>query len=1371
MKNKILKSGKSAVSFVVAFAVLAVSLFIAIPSVSIKTDAAPIVATDTWDGTKSQPSEEASNKDAAGNILINNAEELAWVALEGGTATKDKSYKVIDNQVFDLAGMTGITPTSTVDDVKGAAATTNVWNSTAKFYGNFDGNGVIIYNMYTGTGSDYAGLFAWAGDNQSNVVITVKGIRLRASKIAGWHGAAGIIGRPDFLSGTATNVSDCEVSSCYIYIGADKADNSNYNRVAAGILGIAGNNTPSVTNCYVHDNDISGIGATGAFIGTVGQYGGGTVLIGNCIAIGTGAASVGPKAIGLSPASKIEGATYAAVYTDKEDGNSATVTVSATDMKGETGYANMPELDWGNAWFANTGYPEIRAFHTIEVSDNGDGTHSGVCTDANCDVVGLATAHSYTTADYDNGVTKCDCGAYIQGIYDTWDGTIPDTDPTTQDADGNYIIKTAEDLAWVALKGGEETAGKNYKVVAGSQFDLSGMASIKMDSTAAEVKAAGTTGKQWRFSTDEENGKKTFGFKGNFDGNGLIVYNLYSGKSSNAYGGLFRITNGGTEAAPQVIKNVKVTASHIAGYHNAGGIIGLADNAAKITLTVENCEVSNCYIGDEGDGNSAAGRTAGGIIGATGNAISSINNCFVHDNLIEGQGISAGLIGKTGGYVDNPITLSNSIVLGIHPAPVSSINVEPGDIKELAVYSGVYTDVSSVVEGAENVVYVTTLTGINGKNTMNKLDYADVWFANIGKAPVLRMFHKFGGNSLDDSTHEVVCSDCGIIGITPEPHNIVKGECTICDWECDHQYQDNGVDFAGDCTHPKTIKQLCKKCGKEGTPVPVANTGTGHEFGTFVAYKKAECGYGNYAYWQCDVCAGVVLGESKPDKMADTVDIEATVMPGPYTHTPAYVPGTTDYVYHMDDSCHQFKCDKCGEFYGDTAHTGTTLEPDAINPSSGHIGACDVCGWQTAETVPHTFGDDNVCDSCGYTCTEHSWQQVGVTQQGDCLTAEIADYICTICGTEDFNRNTPAPGHSFAAKPEDPASCIKDGVKAHQYCSVCEKDYAADADKFAGFDTALSAADLKIAKEDIPCKFVPVAAKPATCEDAGNIAHEKCSVCGKLQLDGREVTLEDVTIPAKGHSYKEYDRDDNGVWYFDDTYHWRECTICGIVEKDKHNIVVDETKYEGTYTYCTGECGYEFFEHVNANADNTVGVKAELGAFSKDVWTTITKIIDEDSIHSEIKSLLKELKPVNFVVYDISPDEEMAEGKTATISIKVPEDFGENVTICYVDVDGKKVEILATEIITNEKTGDRTAKAEVSHFSVYALVDLGENVVNPDGTIGPATNNGGANNGAQNGDASNTSPATSTQADVSAMLGVLLAAGVIFVLARKARKA
>ncbi|MBQ8739922.1 MAG: hypothetical protein IJY79_00005, partial [Clostridia bacterium] len=88
MKN-LFKNSKRILSLVIAFSILAISLF---TGVNISADATT-GTTDTWDGSYSQPT--ATDTDGT-TILISTAEELAWVILQSGAAGAGVTYKVAD---------------------------------------------------------------------------------------------------------------------------------------------------------------------------------------------------------------------------------------------------------------------------------------------------------------------------------------------------------------------------------------------------------------------------------------------------------------------------------------------------------------------------------------------------------------------------------------------------------------------------------------------------------------------------------------------------------------------------------------------------------------------------------------------------------------------------------------------------------------------------------------------------------------------------------------------------------------------------------------------------------------------------------------------------------------------------------------------------------------------------------------------------------------------------------------------------------------------------------------------------------------------------------------------------------------------------
>ena len=143
-------------------------------------------------------------------------------------------------------------------------------------------------------------------------------------------------------------------------------------------------------------------------------------------------------------------------------------------------------------------------------------------------------------------------------------------------------------------------------------------------------------------------------------------------------------------------------------------------------------------------------------------------------------------------------------------------------------------------------------------------------------------------------------------------------------------------------------------------------------------------------------------------------------------------------------------------------------------------------------------------------------------------------------------------GHTLTDVAEVPATCTTNGTKAHKKCSVCSKLFVDGKE--------VTAADLVIAKaahemgewaqtkaptetekgeETRKCKNcthtetrevaalghtcapVDVAEVKATCTAEGTKAHEKCA-CGKLFVDGKEVTAADLVIAKAAHEMGEW---------------------------------------------------------------------------------------------------------------------------------------------------------------------------------------------------------------------------------------------------------
>ena len=119
-------------------------------------------------------------------------------------------------------------------------------------------------------------------------------------------------------------------------------------------------------------------------------------------------------------------------------------------------------------------------------------------------------------------------------------------------------------------------------------------------------------------------------FSGNYDGGGHTVSGVFTPAGSSngyAYQGLF----GCVEGSSVTIQNVGVIDSHIQGYQNVGGVVGLANSSSsKITIT-------NCY-------NTGSVSGIGSVGGVVGFAYETITNCY-NTGSVSGIGSVGGVVG------------------------------------------------------------------------------------------------------------------------------------------------------------------------------------------------------------------------------------------------------------------------------------------------------------------------------------------------------------------------------------------------------------------------------------------------------------------------------------------------------------------------------------------------------------------------------------------------------------------------------------------------------------------------------------------------------------------------------------------------------
>lgn len=136
---------------------------------------------------------------------------------------------------------------------------------------------------------------------------------------------------------------------------------------------------------------------------------------------------------------------------------------------------------------------------------------------------------------------------------------------------------------------------------------------------------------------------------------------------------------------------------------------------------------------------------------------------------------------------------------------------------------------------------------------------------------------------------------------------------------------------------------------------------------------------------------------------------------------------------------------------------------------------------------------------------------------------------------------TIAISHNFGALMETPATCIDDGMKAHYYCSDCEKYF--DESKNETTETALT-----IPATGVHTFGTLIDEAPATCIKGGMKAHYKCTVCGKyFDADKNETTEEALKTPISpyyGHSFGFWVEEQYATCQAPGRKGYKHCSIC-----------------------------------------------------------------------------------------------------------------------------------------------------------------------------------------------------------------------------------
>lgn len=629
------------------------------------------------------------------------------------------------------------------------------------------------------------------------------------------------------------------------------------------------------------------------------------------------------------------------------------------------------------------------------------------------------------------------------------------TEPKTTDDDGNILITSAAELAWLVAN---PDTDKSYKV----KDDISTI--VLQPENAVEIsklisytnysdvktyfeKNYTSTGYtddtahlfKWTALDNQEKA-----FKGTFDGNGVTIYGMYSVGGET---GLFAWL-----AAGATIKNVAIKNSYSKATDGAGAVFArLSNHVATGLVNIENCEVSGCYCESSATDPIRVGVLFG--FNSYDNRGVAMNKILVHGNYAVNAnedkcGLYGGVAsGYNGENTDNPnVNLFDSIILDCTPHSVKQNN----QATRVTYYRNVYANEYDAETGIPSAwfngasykdkifeIEVTTLSDVTAEMTTG-LDYTNSWIMTVN-GPQLRALHgEFKATSNGTDGHTLACEDCGLKTSTiSEPHTYDKtkkdGKCTACGYECKHSNKEHANKHPADCEHAATYDEVCKDCGKTLETNVDGDPATGHDTEK-VSVKAATCTEDGVktSYYVCKNCHKWFKQKNATTEITKTQKSDYIITAGHNIVSVTEVPATCE---GTGTSAH-YKCDRdgCGKLFTDANGTTETALKDLTIPAKGHTAKkdnddkiiykqvdgkhykiCSVCSTDENEKL----FDEEVC-----TCDEFTADNNG-THSGACKVCGLQ--VAVNCDLEKVEKVD--------------ATTEKAGVKEHYKCSVCEALY------------------------------------------------------------------------------------------------------------------------------------------------------------------------------------------------------------------------------------------------------------------------------------------------------------------------------------------
>ena len=379
-----------------------------------------------------------------------------------------------------------------------------------------------------------------------------------------------------------------------------------------------------------------------------------------------------------------------------------------------------------------------------------------------------------------------------------------------------------------------------------------------------------------------------------------------------------------------------------------------------------------------------------------------------------------------------------------------------------------------------------------------------------------------------------------------------------------HSYDEGTVTTQPTCEKDGVKTFACTACGHTYTEKVAA---TGHNYGEEIAEAAATCtATGTKAHYECANCGKLFV-----DVNGRKIQVTENYL------TIALVPHTVVTDEAVEPTCTEKgltegkKCSVCGEILtaqeeipakGHSYDNGVVTTQPTCTEKGEKTLTCTVCGATKTEEVAELGHDIVHHEAKTPTCTEKGWE---------------AYDTCSRCGYTTY-KEIEAKGHTEEVMPAVEPTCTEAGTEAHYECSTCHTLFV-DKD---GVKTEVTAEELVIAAKGHSYGEL-ITEVAATCTTAGTKAHYKCSACDTLFVEEngekKQVTAEDLAIPATGHTYNAAETHSNKCVNCDNEITFEEIVaiIKGLANKEEttdtyllKGVVTDFDSFHNPYITVEG---------------------------------------------------------------------------------------------------------------------------------------------------------------------------------------------------------